>query len=72
MKHYLHGRTHLVEAPLCPPAPAADAIHIVPLDAASASPNVEVVKQGEKIVRLIVTCSCGEHIEIECLYPTGG
>jgi len=35
-------------------------------------PTVETVKQGDKIVRLIVTCSCGERIEIDCLYPAGG
>ncbi len=35
-------------------------------------PSVECVKQGEKVVRLIVTCTCGERIEIECLYPAGG
>jgi len=35
-------------------------------------PTVECVKQGDKVVRLIVTCSCGEKIEIECLYPSGG
>ena len=34
-------------------------------------PNVEVIKQGDKIVRLLVTCSCGERIEVECLYPAG-
>jgi hypothetical protein len=34
-------------------------------------PSVEVVKQGDKIVRLLVTCSCGEKIEVECLYPAG-
>ena len=34
-------------------------------------PNVETVKQGDKIVRLIVTCSCGERIEVDCLYPAG-
>ena len=34
-------------------------------------PNVEAVKQGDKIVRLVVTCSCGERIEVECLYPAG-
>jgi len=34
-------------------------------------PTVEAVKQGDKIVRLIVTCSCGERIEIDCLYPAG-
>jgi hypothetical protein len=39
--------------------------------AAHGGPNVETVKQGDKIVRLIVTCSCGERIEVECLYPAG-
>ena len=32
-------------------------------------PDVEVVKQGDKVVRIVVTCACGERIEIECLYP---
>jgi hypothetical protein len=35
-------------------------------------PTVECMKQGDKVTRLIVTCSCGERIEIECLYPAGG
>jgi len=34
-------------------------------------PNVEVIKQGDKVTRLVVTCSCGERIEIDCLYPVG-
>lgn len=34
-----------------------------------AGPSVECVKQGDKVVRLIVTCACGERIEIDCLYP---
>ena len=33
--------------------------------------TVEVVKEGDKVVRLIVTCSCGERVEVECLYPAG-
>ncbi|HEU5081201.1 MAG TPA: hypothetical protein VFT72_18455 [Opitutaceae bacterium] len=36
------------------------------------NPSVECVKQGDKIVRLIVTCGCGERIEIDCMYPAGG
>ena len=35
------------------------------------TPTIECVKQGDKVMRLIVTCSCGERIEIECLYPAG-
>jgi hypothetical protein len=35
----------------------------------SGGPTVECVKQGDKVVRLIVTCACGERIEIDCLYP---
>jgi hypothetical protein len=33
--------------------------------------TVEVVKEGDKVVRLIVTCACGERVEVECLYPAG-
>jgi hypothetical protein len=36
-----------------------------------ASAHVEVVKEGDKVVRLIVTCTCGERVEIECLYSAG-
>ena len=35
-------------------------------------PRIECVKQGEKVVRMIITCSCGERIEVECLYPAAG
>lgn len=35
------------------------------------SPHVDIVKQGDKIVRIVVTCTCGESTEIECLYPPG-
>lgn len=38
---------------------------------AAGGANVEVVKEGDKVVRLIVTCSCGERVEVECLYPIG-
>jgi hypothetical protein len=33
--------------------------------------NVEIVKEGDKVVRIFVTCTCGERLEIECLYPAG-
>lgn len=35
------------------------------------SPQVDLVKQGDKVVRIVVTCTCGERTEIECLYPPG-
>jgi len=34
-------------------------------------PAVEVIKEGDKVVRLVVVCGCGERIEIECLYSGG-
>lgn len=37
----------------------------------AAHANVEVIKEGDKVVRLIVTCVCGERVEIDCLYPAG-
>lgn len=39
--------------------------------AGRAQPQVESVKEGDKVVRLIITCGCGERVEIECLYPAG-
>ena len=39
--------------------------------ASSAHANVEIVKEGDKVIRLVVTCVCGERTEIECLYPAG-
>lgn len=32
------------------------------------SPTIESVRDGDRVTRLIVTCSCGERIEIDCLY----
>lgn len=37
----------------------------------AASAHVEVVKEGDKVVRLVVTCVCGERVEVECLYAAG-
>ena len=37
----------------------------------SPGPVVETIKEGDKVVRLIITCTCGERIEIDCLYPAG-
>ncbi|NDC73702.1 hypothetical protein EBZ70_00085 [bacterium] len=30
--------------------------------------NVECVRQGDRVIRIIVTCACGERIEVDCLY----
>ncbi len=39
---------------------------------ATGEASVEVIKEGDKVVRMVVTCRCGERIEIECLYTTVG
>jgi len=72
MKHYLHGRVQIPEEALATPPPPADGLRVAPFTNSASSPNIEVVKQGEKVTRLIVTCACGERIEIECLYPAAG
>jgi hypothetical protein len=38
---------------------------------AAGNATVEVVKEGDKVVRLVITCVCGERVEVECLYPAG-
>jgi hypothetical protein len=73
MKSFLQGKRSLEIAPLRAPhtssLPAGmSACAIAP---AGAAPQIDIVKQGDKIIRLVVTCSCGERTEIECLYAPG-
>jgi len=74
MKPFLLGKKALELAPLRsaqphvhPAAPSVGSVR----PAQAGGPHVEVVKEGDKIVRLIVTCACGERTEIECLYNAG-
>lgn len=77
MKPFLSGRAQMQAANLqpiigvsAPEAVARAAQH--KHDKEAAGPTVEAIKQGDKVVRLVVTCSCGERIEIDCLYPGNG
>jgi hypothetical protein len=71
MKPFLHGRKALPVDPLRPAnqhltSPAPGAVHAI-----RPTPEVDVVKQGDKVTRIVITCTCGERIEIDCLYPAG-
>lgn len=75
MKPFLHGRK-VAEATPVPPPPEQPSVlpskDQAPAPAkVSVGPNVEIVRQGTKVTHLIVTCTCGEKIEVECLYPEG-
>jgi hypothetical protein len=82
MKPFLSGRPQHTEPSLSQEAGQAAAAGFARLHKArshaaehavpAAGASVECIKQGDKIVRLVVTCSCGERIEIDCLYPNGG
>jgi hypothetical protein len=81
MKPFLAGRPSLQGAALRPAQEAGESPALPPLAGTAgarhaahgtSAASVECVKQGDKVVRLVVTCSCGEKIEIECLYPAGG
>lgn len=78
MKPFLTDRPRLATPiPPCTHVAASSALGTVirssktgperPADEAAAS-QVECVRQGDKIIRLIVTCRCGDRIEIDCLY----
>lgn len=80
MKSFLQGKKTLAVEPLRPPpqfavglAPRCGAGHSAanPNAPGGSTAHVEVVKEGDKVVRLIVSCACGERIEIECLYSAG-
>jgi hypothetical protein len=78
MKSFLHGKKSVSMNALVPntsgPAPAGVpgvGERKAPVAQAAAQPTVEVVREGDKVVRVFVTCACGERIELECLYPAG-
>lgn len=72
MKPFLLGKKAASSAPLRAQTPS-HAFHGQGLvKPAPSGPHVEAVKEGDKVVRLLVTCSCGERIEIDCLYPANG
>jgi hypothetical protein len=76
MKPFLQGRPVQTNTPLRPVSGSSPAALARAATAGRSpgnpGPTVECVKQGDKVVRLIVTCACGEKIEVECLYPAGG
>lgn len=77
MKSFLDGKKVLpvegLRPPIAPAVPAAVRRSCTPTTEAAgdAAVSVDVVKEGDKVVRLIITCRCGERTEIECLYPAG-
>jgi len=74
MKSFLQGRKSVPGLALVaslPPAPALLPAMGRVVSPPASGPSVEVVKEGDKVVRLIVTCACGERTEVECLYPAG-
>jgi hypothetical protein len=71
MNPFLKGRRSAESKAL--EAPRPDAAACLPgmvrtTQSPAPGPSVEVVKEGDRIVRLIVKCSCGERLEVECLY----
>ncbi len=77
MKPFLQGKKSHSAPPLRAPLPVSSPLNgsAAPNRSAAApsacGPTVEAVKEGDKVVRLVVTCTCGERIEVDCLYPPG-
>jgi len=80
MNSFLQGKKILSVAPLRPLAPPSSLSEqagaaATPVKGSThcgnPQPTVEAIKEGDKVVRLVVVCSCGERVEIECLYPPG-
>jgi hypothetical protein len=76
MKPFLQGRKTLSIAPLRAPhapvpqhLPNGTGAHVSASHAGNSGWAVEVIKEGDKVTRILVTCACGERTEITCLYP---
>ncbi len=73
MRPFLQGKKNLPAEGLHQPAakPALPIAGVTVAVSGAHGPNIEVVKEGDKVVRLVVTCACGERMEVECLYRAG-
>ncbi|MCX6934480.1 MAG: hypothetical protein NTZ29_17630 [Verrucomicrobia bacterium] len=78
MKPFLFGKKTLDAEPLRLPPSMQPAVGLAysqtlrpPSEKHGHDPVVETIKEGDKVVRLVITCGCGERIEVECLYPAG-
>jgi len=76
MTPYLHAKKQYAKQHKAAGVPAQEepsalktALSVGSKSISSAVPVVKVIKDGDKVIRLVVTCSCGECIEVECLYP---
>jgi hypothetical protein len=76
MKAFLTGKSPSPIPALAPSAaasrqalPVLGSVRAAP--AQGAGTHIEAIKEGDKVVRLVITCVCGERIEVECLYPAG-
>ena len=80
MKSFLQGKKVVQTQPLRPPTATGTTVTPRPMPShaplsvvtpGASSAHVEAIKEGDKVVRLVVTCVCGERVEIECLYSAG-
>ncbi len=58
------GRKVLVEG-------GAAAVTILPPGARPCAPHIEVVRDGDVIRAIDVTCTCGEKVRLRCAYDVG-
>ena len=75
MKPFLDGKKpsgrSLCTLPSSVVASAPSPLVSRPAKSGMASTVIEAVKEGDKVIRLVITCACGERMEVECLYPPG-
>lgn len=72
MQSFLAGKKVITSTPLRADHGAGSAVaRTLKCSFETPEPAIEVVKEGDKVVRLIVTCACGERIEVNCLYAAG-
>ena len=75
MKSFLEGKKSIALGALRPPSSVGGSAPKTGGDALAASvpasPTIETIKEGDKIVRLVITCVCGQRVEVECLYQAG-
>lgn len=81
MKSYLTGRSNGFNSTPVKDTPKNTGLasvnvlsgkHTAASSSGSCTPEVECIRQGDRVSRIIIHCTCGEEIEINCVYPSAG
>lgn len=58
-----------VSVPAVPRVSSSNRVRIGPIASKPKEPSVRLVRDGQRIESIVVSCACGQEITLHCEYP---